>query len=95
MQTKFSSATHQNSLIKQPDEETLGDLSKQCIMALINTAPFCNYSTKSAKFFKKHLKQYSGIKTHSCNVCKVSYDTEEEFAQHLNTHHPKMTSLNL
>ena len=54
MQTKFSSATHQNSLIKQPDEETLGDLSKQCIMALINTAPFCNYSTKSAKFFKKH-----------------------------------------
>ena len=52
MQTKFSSATHQNSLIKQPDEETLGDLSKQCIMALINTAPFAIIPQRVQNFLK-------------------------------------------
>ena len=39
IQTRFSSATPPNVLIKQLDPETLGDISKQSILELINTAP--------------------------------------------------------
>ena len=58
---------------------------------IIHKCNLCSFETRNLRYYRKHLKVHNGesIPKHSCSVCRLCFDENEDFLNHLQETHPK------